>query len=79
MSEGAERCGESVRARAVWRAMAPPLRGKGHGDDPQGRRPTSQAFARDPGAYLKEGDVAMAKAKAKPAKKATKTASKTKK
>lgn len=59
--------------------MARPLKGKGHGNDPRGGRPTSWAFARDLGAYSKEGGVAMAKAKAKPAKKATKTASKTKK
>jgi hypothetical protein len=63
----------------MWGAVAHPLRGKGHGDDPLGRRPTSQTFARNPGVYAKEGGVAMAKAKAKPAKKPTKTASKSKK
>jgi len=54
-------------------------RGKGHGDNPQGGRPTSQTFANDPGAHPKEGDRIMAKAKAKPAKKAASKTSKTKK
>jgi hypothetical protein len=63
----------------MWGAKAHPPRGRGHGDDPSGRRPTSRTFASDPGASAKEGGVAMAKAKAKPAKKPTKTASKGKK